>query len=537
MKTKINKWNFGALISSCVIILLTVINTVTGQTVSNLLKNNSRWKGGYLQPTWFKILKDFNSFITEIAPVAMPILVVAIIVFLIIGNFKDRKFESKWGIFVTCVFYGLILLNLTKIENYIETKSYFSLVQTLVTITGFIFLVIALLKKKLWKLSLFGLSSLFISSILRIFANIFDVRGFNDLTISVEIVSAIVLVIYILLVLQNTQKLNIILRNISISLMVIATIINIIEYSPDNIICVIAFISFTYLLVPAKFKIDSLKKVVSILFLVLAISAIPSLSESFENETYIAIAQLSCGVLGLFALFISLIIKNPKKITTLGLVLLAVAIAINITVYKGSYLSITTLSLEDISSYIKYKIFISELFNIIAVILLLCLSCNTNINKTKARIAIIVLTTISGYISINEDLSILYLLYLIAIVALSIVMVPIKFTIKNNIGNHMFLCIFTLGVWYLVWIYNMTKTLNTLEEEQYRNPMKELLLCMFLPLYTSYWFYKTAEIIEKHSNKKGIKSESPIVSLVFAIILPLIASVINQNKINEMITE
>lgn len=537
MKTKINKWNLSALISACVVILLAIINAATQQIVSNMLEDHSRWRGGYLAPTWFKILKNFDDFITEIAPIVMPILVVVVIVFLIIGNFEHRKFESKWGIFVTCIFYGLMLLNLNEVAKYIETKSYFALIQTIVSVTGFLFLMIALLEKKLWKLSLFGFSALFVSAILRIFAIIFDVKPFNDLIISVEIISAIVLATYILLVLQKTQNFNKFLRNLSISLMVIATIINLTEYAPDNIICVLAFVAFTYLLVPAKFKINSLKKVVSILFLVLTLSTVPYWLEAFDNNTYVATAKLSCGILGLFALFISLAFERAKRLSTLGFALLTVAIAMNIVAYRGGYLSAITLSLENISSFIEFKLLIADMFNLIAVILLMCIAGNTHTYKTKTRIAIIVLTAFSGYFSLNKGFSALYLLYLIAIVTTSIIIVPIKFTINNSIGKHLFLCIFTLGIWYLVWLYNATKYLNTLEEVQYRNPLKELLLCMFLPFYAVYWYYKTAEILEKHSKEKGIKSETPIVSLVFAIILPLVASVINQNKINEIITE
>ena len=50
-----------------------------------------------------------------------------------------------------------------------------------------------------------------------------------------------------------------------------------------------------------------------------------------------------------------------------------------------------------------------------------------------------------------------------------------------GMAKHILLLLFTFGIWYYIWIYRMTGYTNAAENEEYRNPTKKLLLCLFIP--------------------------------------------------------
>ena len=49
----------------------------------------------------------------------------------------------------------------------------------------------------------------------------------------------------------------------------------------------------------------------------------------------------------------------------------------------------------------------------------------------------------------------------------------------------------------------MTGYTNAAENEEYRNPTKKLLLCLFIPFYIIYWTYKTGQRVDKMGAAKG----------------------------------
>ena len=62
-----------------------------------------------------------------------------------------------------------------------------------------------------------------------------------------------------------------------------------------------------------------------------------------------------------------------------------------------------------------------------------------------------------------------------------------------SIGKHVCLLLFTFGIWQLIWIYKTTKFTNLVTDEPARDPATKLLLCMFIPFYQIYWYYKNAK--------------------------------------------
>lgn len=90
-------------------------------------------------------------------------------------------------------------------------------------------------------------------------------------------------------------------------------------------------------------------------------------------------------------------------------------------------------------------------------------------------------------------------------------------TAYYNLGMHVVLLLLTFGVWYLIWIYRMTGYLNRVEDEQPRNPTNQLLLCIFVPFYTVWWVYQSAQRIDKLAAAKGIASDLSMLCLILAI--------------------
>lgn len=128
-----------------------------------------------------------------------------------------------------------------------------------------------------------------------------------------------------------------------------------------------------------------------------------------------------------------------------------------------------------------------------------------------------------------------YILFAVTMICISLVLVPLTFTEYNNVAKHIFFSIITLGVWMLIWIYNVTKNLNKVSSVDARKPVAELLLCMFVPLYIVYWLYKTAEYTEAYGAENGKEFKIDILSLAFAVISPIISTIIIQDKINRIV--
>ena len=67
--------------------------------------------------------------------------------------------------------------------------------------------------------------------------------------------------------------------------------------------------------------------------------------------------------------------------------------------------------------------------------------------------------------------------------------------------KHVFLLLFTFGIWYFIWIYRTTRYLNRVEGEEYRNPTYKLLLCMFVPFYLIYW----VDLQERPASRQALR--------------------------------
>lgn len=105
-----------------------------------------------------------------------------------------------------------------------------------------------------------------------------------------------------------------------------------------------------------------------------------------------------------------------------------------------------------------------------------------------------------------------------------------------GMAKHVLLLLFTFGIWYYIWIYRMTGYTNAAENEEYRDPTKKLLLCLFVPFYLIYWTYKTAQRVDKMAVTKGISSDMTTLCLILAIFVPIIPPILLQDKMNNIAT-
>ena len=101
-----------------------------------------------------------------------------------------------------------------------------------------------------------------------------------------------------------------------------------------------------------------------------------------------------------------------------------------------------------------------------------------------------------------------------------------------DMTKHILLLLFTFGVWYYIWIYRTTAYTNRAKGEEKRDPTTKLLLCLFVPFYSLYWTYKTAQRIDAIAKQHRLPSEIATPCLVLAIFAGIVTPIIIQDKIN-----
>lgn len=105
-----------------------------------------------------------------------------------------------------------------------------------------------------------------------------------------------------------------------------------------------------------------------------------------------------------------------------------------------------------------------------------------------------------------------------------------------SMGKHIVLCVFTFGIWYLIWIYRTTEFLNKAPDSEEYSPTSKLLLCMFVPFYIIFWTYEHGKRIDRLAKENRVSSDIATVSLVLGIFIPIVACIIMQDKINSIST-
>ena len=103
--------------------------------------------------------------------------------------------------------------------------------------------------------------------------------------------------------------------------------------------------------------------------------------------------------------------------------------------------------------------------------------------------------------------------------------------------KQVLLMMVTFGIWYLIWIYRMTRYLNRVSGMERRTPVNQLLLCMFVPFYMIYWIYKSSQLIDKLGAKTGVRSNLAAPCLILSLVAGIVPHILMQGKINEIIVK
>jgi len=150
----------------------------------------------------------------------------------------------------------------------------------------------------------------------------------------------------------------------------------------------------------------------------------------------------------------------------------------------------------------------------------------------------------SGFMD-TEQLVTLMLPSLIAIVTLCYVGIGLLFAgiafipgaarEEGYIGmaGHVLLLLFAPGLWILVWIFRTTKFLNKTPGTAAQSPFGQLILCMLVPFYAIFWFWKQAKRSDALAASRGIPSDTATAALILAIFFPFASYIIVQNTINK----
>ncbi len=77
-------------------------------------------------------------------------------------------------------------------------------------------------------------------------------------------------------------------------------------------------------------------------------------------------------------------------------------------------------------------------------------------------------------------------------------------------------CIFTLGIRFYIWTYQVTNQLNETCEEKVGNVGLRTFFCMICPLYTMWWFSQTARRVDSLPDETGETSNLTVLCTVYA---------------------
>ena len=105
----------------------------------------------------------------------------------------------------------------------------------------------------------------------------------------------------------------------------------------------------------------------------------------------------------------------------------------------------------------------------------------------------------------------------------------------RSIIKMMLLSVFTLGIYYFIWIYQTSRYLNRVTSQPPQRPGHQVAACIFLCFfgYLHYWTYKNAQRIDTLAHEKGIQSNISFMCLLFAPFF--ISGLIMQDRINTIV--
>lgn len=113
------------------------------------------------------------------------------------------------------------------------------------------------------------------------------------------------------------------------------------------------------------------------------------------------------------------------------------------------------------------------------------------------------------------------------------------FSAKSNrphkeLAIHVILVALLGVLWLWPWIYQTGYNLKQLSKEYRRTPAGQLLLFIFIPFYSQYWFYKSGQIISDYAQRRGLQVYIGGLCCILSMFSAPIASIVMQMEMNKI---
>ena len=106
---------------------------------------------------------------------------------------------------------------------------------------------------------------------------------------------------------------------------------------------------------------------------------------------------------------------------------------------------------------------------------------------------------------------------------------------KRSIAFAIICSLFTFGIYYLYWVYNLMKNIKTTKKDN-SSCIGEFICFVFVPFYSFYWWYTRGKLIKEKFSENGYSaSGNEVVYLILDIFgLSIVSMAIMQNDFNSL---
>lgn len=473
--------------------------------------------------------------------VLIPVLLIGILL-LLFKNQGERTFSSKWWIPVAVIFYTMSIVSVSHfLEKLIwlfissETFDGIGILKEFLFIFGFSVLTIGIFSRKNQNLFPVGFCAICLAYIIRFFVSFLnEAMLLSNLTEVIENLPDIVdikrflpVVAFALLLVLSAGVEKKMVRTLAVIFVFLSILWGQIDFFEG-----FAYLVFAVLMVPVTKDEFRVRFIAAILFFAMFllttegfgyISSLPQLLVLF---VFLAAPLL---------LSICFFAGKYEKVAAVGLILMFICLIISTFYDAGIYAF----------NYLYRTITPLVVLKTVSLILFGFILFHPENSKNKVFKVFLILLSIVNFVLIFTVIDRIYdseyiienmligwnLMFDCAILVSAFILVPFRYTKYQGIGKHIVLSIVTLGIWQLIWIYQMSKCLELPDKDTKYKYCKELLLC-FIPFYYLYWNYKAAFATDKYAENNGVESKQGIMTFLLCLISPLITSILIQNKIN-----
>ena len=117
--------------------------------------------------------------------------------------------------------------------------------------------------------------------------------------------------------------------------------------------------------------------------------------------------------------------------------------------------------------------------------------------------------------------------------SLMVFFMRLAYRLNSNIGITILLGIVTFGMYFIVWDYQLAKSIVVLTKNE-KNPLFEFILILFVPFYNLIWLYESSKALSRQYGEK-VKDQSTLYLILSIFCLNIISLALLQSDINLII--